>query len=178
VKKTPPKSGYPRGPRDKIDRPSPSGGPMDVGLLERLVDLMADRGVTNLDLQDGDRRIQLSRGPAVAAAPVPVAPPPVAMPAPAAPATPAAPTSPAKDANLKEVTSPMVGTFYEAPSPDAEAFVKVGSKVAASSNVCIIEAMKVFNTIEAGVSGTIDQVLVKNGDAVEFGQPLFLVRPA
>ena len=79
--------------------------------------------------------------------------------------------------NLHKITSPMVGTFYESPSPDADAYVKVGSKVTKDSIVCIVEAMKLFNEIEAEVDGEIVEVLVKDGQLVEFGQPLFLVKP-
>jgi len=79
--------------------------------------------------------------------------------------------------NLHKITSPMVGTFYESPTPDADAYVKAGSKVSKDSIVCIVEAMKLFNEIEAEVEGEIVEVLVKNGQLVEFGQPLFLVKP-
>ncbi|MEM1011374.1 MAG: acetyl-CoA carboxylase biotin carboxyl carrier protein [Planctomycetota bacterium] len=149
---------------------------MDVDRLERLVALMSDQGLTNLELQDGDRRISLSRGHAVATAPVAA---PVAAPAPAAsPAPAAAPSAPASDSNLATITSPMVGTYYAAPKPGSPAFVEVGKSVSDATDVCIIEAMKVFNTIKAETSGVIDQILVKDGDAVEFGQALFKVRPA
>ncbi|HZG73652.1 MAG TPA: acetyl-CoA carboxylase biotin carboxyl carrier protein [Chondromyces sp.] len=110
----------------------------------------------------------------------------------AAPAQPAAPVveekaaaasqpeapkvSVADDANLHKITSPMVGTFYQSPSPDADAYVKPGSKVTADTVVCIVEAMKLFNEIEAEVEGEIVEVLVKDGQLVEYGQPLFLVR--
>lgn len=79
--------------------------------------------------------------------------------------------------NLHKITSPMVGTFYESPSPDADAYVKVGSKVSSGSVVCIVEAMKLFNEIEAEVNGEIVEILVKDGQLVEYGQPLFLVKP-
>lgn len=86
--------------------------------------------------------------------------------------TPAADTS-----NLHKITSPMVGTFYQSPSPDADVYVKVGSKVSSDSVVCIVEAMKLFNEIEAEVNGEIVEILVKDGQLVEYGQPLFLVKP-
>ncbi|MCQ6273745.1 acetyl-CoA carboxylase biotin carboxyl carrier protein [Bacillus sp. V3B] len=82
-----------------------------------------------------------------------------------------------EESNLHKITSPMVGTFYESSSPDTDAYVKVGSKVKKDSIVCIVEAMKLFNEIEAEVDGEIVEVLVKNGELVEFGQPLFLVKP-
>jgi acetyl-CoA carboxylase biotin carboxyl carrier protein len=97
---------------------------------------------------------------------------PVAIEAPAA-----APVSePAKE-NLHKITSPMVGTFYQSPSPEADIYVKVGSKVSKESIVCIVEAMKLFNEIEAEVNGEIVEILVKDGQLVEYGQPLFLVKP-
>ncbi|MEM7808681.1 MAG: acetyl-CoA carboxylase biotin carboxyl carrier protein [Planctomycetota bacterium] len=168
--------------RSSDDNSAAASDPMDVDRLERLVALMSDQGLTNLELQDGDRRISLSRGHAVAAAPVaaPVAAPaPAPAPAPAAsPAPAAAPSAPASDSNLATITSPMVGTYYAAPKPGSPAFVEVGKSVSDATDVCIIEAMKVFNTIKAETSGVIDQILVKDGDAVEFGQALFKVRPA
>jgi len=84
---------------------------------------------------------------------------------------------PAETANLHKITSPMVGTFYSSPTPDSDVYVKAGSKVSKDSIVCIVEAMKLFNEIEAEVNGEIVEVLVKNGQLVEYGQPLFLVKP-
>ena len=115
----------------------------------------------------------------VVAAPVvqqaPAAPVVETIPAPAAePVAPAAPVS--DDASLHKITSPMVGTFYQAPNPDSPAYVKVGDKVGEESIVCIVEAMKLFNEIEAEVKGEIVEVLVKDGQLVEYGQPLFLVK--
>lgn len=92
-------------------------------------------------------------------------------------AVPEAPQPAAAEGNLHKITSPMVGTFYESPSPDADAYVKQGSKVSADTVVCIVEAMKLFNEIEAEVEGEIVEVLVKDGQLVEYGQPLFLVKP-
>lgn len=116
-----------------------------------------------------------------APAPAPV----VEQTAASAPATPAqavneeaAPAAPAiADADLHKVTSPMVGTFYQSPSPEAPAYVKVGDKVGEESIVCIVEAMKLFNEIEAEIKGEIVEILVKDGQLVEYGQPLFLVKP-
>lgn len=94
-----------------------------------------------------------------------------------------APSQPVKDtvqedtSNLHKITSPMVGTFYQSPSPDTDAYVRVGSKVSKDSVVCIVEAMKLFNEIEAEVNGEIVEILVKDGQLVEYGQPLFLVKP-
>ena len=117
---------------------------------------------------------------AVAAAPAPVVEQPkAAAPAPAAPVKEEAPaTAPvANDADLHKITSPMVGTFYQAPNPDSPAYVKVGDKVGDETIVCIVEAMKLFNEIEAEIKGEIVEVLVKDGQLVEYGQPLFLVKP-
>src|SRR5437870_6681855 len=150
---------------------------MDVELLQQIVKLMAANDLNTVDVRDGDRRIILKRG---ASAPVVMS-----MPAMAAPmANPgsggnAAPPRPVdEDAGLKPITSPMVGTFYAAPAPDAKPFVSVGSKVDEESDVCVIEAMKVFNNIKAEMRGTIAKILVQSGQAVEFGQTLFLVKPA
>ncbi|EDL64555.1 acetyl-CoA carboxylase biotin carboxyl carrier protein, partial [Bacillus sp. SG-1] len=96
--------------------------------------------------------------------------------APEAPAQAEAP-APAADENLHKIVSPMVGTFYQSPSPDKDAYVKTGSKVSEDSVVCIVEAMKLFNEIEAEVKGEIVEILVKDGQLVEYGQPLFLVKP-
>ncbi|WP_332645214.1 acetyl-CoA carboxylase biotin carboxyl carrier protein [Lysinibacillus sp. 54212] len=105
----------------------------------------------------------------------PAAPAPAAAPAPVKEEAPAAPVS--ADADLHKITSPMVGTFYQAPSPDSPAYVKVGDKVGEESIVCIVEAMKLFNEIEAEITGEIVEILVKDGQLVEYGQPLFLVKP-
>jgi acetyl-CoA carboxylase biotin carboxyl carrier protein len=114
----------------------------------------------------------------VAAVAAPVAAAPVAAVAVAAPVAPAAPAAEVKaDENLHKITSPMVGTFYAAPSPESDVYVKAGSKVTQDSIVCIVEAMKLFNEIEAEITGEIVEVLVKDGQLVEYGQPLFLVKP-
>ncbi|MGM0844298.1 MAG: acetyl-CoA carboxylase biotin carboxyl carrier protein [Bacillota bacterium] len=106
----------------------------------------------------------------------PAAPSPVKSPKEEAPVKQEAP-APAADENLHKIVSPMVGTFYQSPSPDADVYVKTGSKVSDDSVVCIVEAMKLFNEIEAEVKGEIVEILVKDGQLVEYGQPLFLVKP-
>jgi len=150
---------------------------MDTALLEQIVRLMAANDLNTVDVRDGDRRVIIRRGQAKA---VPVA----VQPAPAAPASPAAgapsapaPAAKADDTSYLAVKSPMVGTLYYAPSPDSKPFVAVGSVVSEDTDVCIIEAMKVFNNIKAECRGTIAKVLVNNGQTVEFGQTLFLVKP-
>lgn len=147
--------------------------------LKELIELMEKHDLTDVHLRHGAEQWRLRRGPqVVAAAPqVPVAPP-APAPAAAAPAAPAPEAAPAPAAsNLLEVKSPIVGTFYSSPTPEDPAFVAVGSKVTADSVVCIVEAMKVFNQITADVSGTIEEILVSNGDPVESGQVLFRVKP-
>jgi acetyl-CoA carboxylase biotin carboxyl carrier protein len=160
--------------------PKNVGGPMDPNLLEQFVKLMRENDVSSLEVSDGPHRISLQRGPQFTSAPVQYsAPAPVAASQAAAPAAPAKPQAvPEEDvSNLKPIKSPMVGTFYSAPSPDSKAFVQVGSLVTEDSDVCVIEAMKVFNNIKAEVKGTIAKVLVENGKSVEFGTVLFLVKP-
>lgn len=154
---------------------------IELKKLKELVKLMVDNELTELDLQGQDgEKVALRRGSpqpvqfvsqSVAAAPAVAATPAVA----AAPAAEAPKADP--DAGLIPVTSPMVGTFYTAASPDAAPFAKVGDRVTADTVVCIVEAMKVFNEIKAEVSGTVAKVLVSNGQAVEFGQPLFMLKP-
>lgn len=155
-------------------------GPMDVSLLEQIVKLMAANDLNTVEVRDGEKRIVLKRG-APAAATVMMAPA-AAAPAmaPTVPATSAAqaPLKQDDDAGLKAIKSPMVGTFYSSPSPDAKPFVSVGSVVDEETDVCIIEAMKVFNNIKAECRGTIAKILVSNGQVVEFGQTLFLVKPS
>jgi acetyl-CoA carboxylase biotin carboxyl carrier protein len=162
------------------------GGPMDVGLLERLVKLMAANDLNTVDLRDGDKRVVLKRGQAVAA-PSGYMPYPAmaqAAPAPAAPSggTGVSPTPPpaggGEEVGLTPIKSEMVGTFYSKPSPDAKPFVGVGSDVDEDTVVCVIEAMKHFNPVKADVRGTIAKVLVTDGQTVDVGKPLFLVRPA
>ena len=166
---------------------------LDIRKLKELIRLMVENELTEIDLKDEKETVSLrregSQAPVVQVSPAPAAPPaapaPVApaapAPAPAAPAPAAAPAaepSPADTSNLEQITSPMVGTFYSAAKPESPAFAKVGDTVTADTTVCIVEAMKIFNEIKAEQSGVIEKVLVSNGDSVEFGQALFLVRPA
>ncbi len=157
---------------------------VDLKTLRQLIKMMVDNDLTELDIQTEDGPIKLKRGSqgtVAHAAPVAAAPPPAPAPAaapapvPAAPAPAPAAAEPAADGPT--IDSPMVGSFYSAASPDAKPFVSAGDHVDADTVVCIIEAMKVFNEIKAETSGTIEKVLVENGDAVEFGQPLFTIKP-
>jgi acetyl-CoA carboxylase biotin carboxyl carrier protein len=161
---------------------------IDIRKLKELVRLMVSNELTELDLRDEQEQVTIKRphpqahpmvmSPATFAGPAPVvaaAPAPVtAAPAPAA--APAAPAAPKNDGTLA-IESPMVGTFYSSPGPDKPAFVSVGSRVGPDTVVCLLEAMKIFNEIKAEKSGTIEAVLVKSGQPVEFGQPLFRIRP-
>jgi acetyl-CoA carboxylase biotin carboxyl carrier protein len=170
--------------KDTTSRVSTS--PMDVGLLEQITRLMRENDLNTVDVRDGDKRVILKRGAVIAPSGSSAFVPqyaPVSMPHPGlpsgvpmgAPNTPAG--APAEESNLIPIKSPMVGTFYSSPSPEAKAFVTVGSTVDEESDVCIIEAMKVFNNIKAECRGTIQKVMVENGATVEFGQVLFLVKP-
>jgi acetyl-CoA carboxylase biotin carboxyl carrier protein len=152
---------------------------MDVGLLEQMVKLMAANDLNTVDVRDGDKRVILKRGAAFASPPTyAVTQHSPALPPAAAPASSGStPAVTDETAGLIPIKSPMVGTFYSAASPDAKPFVSVGDRVDEETDVCIIEAMKVFNNIKAEVRGTIAKVLVSNGQTVEFGQPLYLVKP-
>jgi acetyl-CoA carboxylase biotin carboxyl carrier protein len=146
----------------------------DLKKIRRLAELMAETDLSEIDLTTGDNRLRLRRriaGEGVVETRVVTAP---SAAAPARPAAAAAGPAPA-EGKLAVIKSPMVGTFYTSPSPDAKPFVKVGDHVGPETTVCIIEAMKVFNEIPAETAGKIVAVLVENGEAVEFGQPLFKV---
>ena len=152
---------------------------MDLRKLKTLIDLVSDSNVSELEITEAEGKVRIVKGqpavvqPAIAPAPValaPVASAPVAAPLAAAPAT-AAPAEPTGHT----VKSPMVGTFYRSSSPGSKAFVEVGSQVKAGETICIIEAMKILNEIEADQSGTITQILCVNGQAVEYGQSLFVI---
>ncbi|MHC4404497.1 MAG: acetyl-CoA carboxylase biotin carboxyl carrier protein [Planctomycetota bacterium] len=149
----------------------------DVRKIRRLVELMKEHDLREMDLRKGDMRIQLRRGsePAVTKVEAQAAPTPATIPI-AAPPTEAAPAqTPAAEEHVQFITSPMVGTFYTAPDPDSEPYVKMGDSVGPETTVCIVEAMKVFNEIQAEVSGKIVAVLVDNGESVEFGQRMFKI---
>ena len=150
--------------------------------MKTLIDLVAESGITELEVTEGDSKVRIAKNtsvqgqptlmvqpPALAAA---VAPAPAA--APAAPAADAAPAAPAEPEGTV-VKSPMVGTFYSASAPGNPPYVQVGSSVKAGDTLCIIEAMKLLNEIEAESAGTIKKILVENGSPVEFGQPLFII---
>jgi acetyl-CoA carboxylase biotin carboxyl carrier protein len=153
---------------------------VDVESIRELVNLMGQNDLVELEYETGELAIRLSKRPPAAAAVVQAvqAATPVAMPAAPSAATPAAAPAAAEADKLKPIASPMVGTFYAASGPDAGPFVSVGSQVGEDTVVCLIEAMKVFNEIKAGVNGRIAKVCVSNEATVEFGQALFLVDPS
>ena len=156
---------------------------MDLKDIKAIIDLMKKNSITEFELERQDSKIRLKRGlnggssavqqeDSIPAIPVPCTPA-IAAPAPA----PAAAPPPAATGEV-DIKSPMIGTFYRAPSPEAGNYVEVGAAVNSETVVCIIEAMKVMNEIKAEVKGVVTQVLVENAKPVEFGQPLFKVRPA
>ncbi|MCQ9615461.1 acetyl-CoA carboxylase biotin carboxyl carrier protein [Paenalcaligenes niemegkensis] len=148
---------------------------MDLRKLKTLIDLVAESDISELEVTEGDGKVRIVKSSpepqqmVYAAAPQPVAAAPSA--APVADAAPAAPVAPAGHA----VKAPMVGTFYRAPNPGAAPFVEVGQAVKEGDALCIIEAMKLLNEIEADKSGIVKEILIENGEPVEFGQPLFVI---
>lgn len=153
---------------------------MDLRKLKTLIDLVAESGISELEVTEGDGKVRIvKQPPQIVAAPMAM-PQLQALPVAAAPAVGAAPAAAVVDAAPQlpaghVVTSPMVGTFYRAPSPGAAPFVNVGDAVKEGQTVCIIEAMKLLNEIECDKAGVIKEILVENGQAVEYGQPLFVI---
>ena len=151
---------------------------MDIRKIKRLIELLDESGVNEIEIHEGEESVRITRAAAqLAAAPAPVAPAPPA-PAPAQPAA-TEPAAPAETDSLEvgghALRSPMVGTFYRAPSPDSSPFVEEGQSVNAGDTLCIIEAMKMLNQIEADRSGVVRSILLENGQPVEFDQPLFVI---
>ncbi|WP_127220528.1 acetyl-CoA carboxylase biotin carboxyl carrier protein [Neisseria meningitidis] len=169
---------------------------MDLRKLKKLIDLVEESGIAEIEVTEGEEKVRITRtiaaapvyaapvpaaAPAVtpAAAPVYAAPVPAAAPAVTPAAAPVAASAPAAAPAARDLSdaqkSPMVGTFYRAPGPNAAPFVEVGQQVKAGDTLCIIEAMKLMNEIEAEKSGTVKEILVENGTPVEFGEPLFII---
>lgn len=148
---------------------------MDLRKLKKLIDLVEESGISELELTEGEEKVRISR--ALMPSHVPMAHYTTAAPAPVAHATPAPTAAAPVVAEIEGhiVKSPMVGTFYRASSPDAKAFVDVGSKVAVGDTLCIIEAMKLLNEIESDHEGIIKKILVENGQPIEYGEPLFVI---
>jgi acetyl-CoA carboxylase biotin carboxyl carrier protein len=154
---------------------------MDIRKVKKLIELLDESGIAEIEITEGEESVRISRHSTSAPAPAPVyaAPAPAAAPAPqaapaaaaAAPATPA----PAEESEGIEVTAPMVGSFYSSASPGAAPFVQVGDQVNEGDTLCIIEAMKMMNQIEAEIAGVIKSIRVQNGDPVEYGQTLFVI---
>ena len=151
---------------------------MDLRKLKTLIDLVSESNVSELEITEAEGKVRIVKGGGVMvqpmAAPVMMAAPAAGVAAPQA-AAPAPAATPAVEETGHQVKSPMVGTFYRASSPGAKAFVEIGSQVKEGETICIIEAMKILNEIEADKTGTITQILVENGQAVEYGQPLFVI---
>lgn len=149
--------------------------PMDLQKVKELIELMKENDLVELEIADGESKVHLKRPGAVM--PVMHQVPMAAAPAAPTASSPASASAGAKEEGVIEITSPIVGTFYQAPSPDSDPYVKPGDHVNTDTVVCIVEAMKVMNEIKAEVSGTIIEACCKDGQAVEFGQVIFKVRP-
>jgi acetyl-CoA carboxylase biotin carboxyl carrier protein len=153
---------------------------MDIRKVKKLIELLDETGVAEIEIKEGEESVRISRYPAGGVqtyhAPAMYAPPPPApVAAPVAAPSPAVAAAAARAALDQAVTAPMVGTFYSAPAPGAKAFVELGSEVKPGDVLCIIEAMKMMNQIESDKAGKVVSILAKNGDPVEFGQPLFVI---
>jgi acetyl-CoA carboxylase biotin carboxyl carrier protein len=153
---------------------------MDIRKVKKLIELLEESGIAEIEISEGEESVRISRYPGGAPpphmmhyAPAPAPVPHISAPAPPAALAPAAPVAAAKLDYT--VTAPMVGTFYSAASPGAKPFVDIGSEVNVGDTLCIIEAMKMMNQIESDKSGRVTGVLAKNGEPVEFGQPLFII---
>jgi len=158
---------------------------MDLRKLKKLIDLVQESGIAELEITEGEERVRIARGgvlnvtplsaPSAAASPAPTAAPPAGLVPATAPAAAPATGEPVPGQEGHVVRSPMVGTFYRAPAPDAKPFIEVGGVVKEGQTICVIEAMKLMNEIEADASGTIRAILVENGQPVEYGQALFII---
>jgi len=150
---------------------------MDIRKVKKLIELLDDSGIAEIEITEGEESVRISRYSANAPAAPVVAAAPVAAPAAAAPpaAAPAAAPAEVTEEDGFEVTAPMVGTFYSASSPGAAAYVQVGDRISEGDTLCIIEAMKMMNQIEADVSGVVKSIRIQNGEPVEFGQVLFVI---
>ena len=150
---------------------------MDLRKLKKLIDLVQESGIAELEITEGEEKVKIVKGGEATVTPLapvtPEAPKPAAVTA-SAPATPAPPPAePVAEGHV--LKAPMVGTFYRSASPESKAFVEVGQNIKAGETVCIIEAMKLMNEIEADTTGIIKAILVENGQPVEYGQPLFII---
>jgi acetyl-CoA carboxylase biotin carboxyl carrier protein len=150
---------------------------MDIRKVKKLIELLEESGISELEISEGEESVRISRHPRMAMQPATAAAPMVQQsapaPAPAMPATSAGERAPRNDEHT--VTSPMVGTYYASASPGAKPFVEIGSEIKVGQILCIIEAMKMMNQIESDKAGRVTAMLAKNGEPVEFGQPLFII---
>lgn len=149
---------------------------MDIRKVKKLIELLEESGIAELEISEGEESVRISRHPRTAppaASPAPQAPAAAAPPAPKLPATAAGEHKPRNDDQT--ITSPMVGTYYSASAPGAKPFVELGMEIKVGQILCIIEAMKMMNQIESDKTGRITAILAKNGEPVEFGQPLFVI---
>jgi acetyl-CoA carboxylase biotin carboxyl carrier protein len=153
---------------------------MDLKEIKSIIDLMTKNQLSEFELEKPDFKIRVKKGSGVEHGVVAMSPVPMMAPmnAPAAGGAPAPAASAVPAGNFKDIVSPMVGTFYQSPSPDSKPYVNVGQEVNEETVVCIIEAMKVMNEIKAEIKGVVTEVLAENGKPVEFGKPLFRVRPS
>jgi len=160
---------------------------MDLELIKKLIKVVEKSAITDFSVEEGDLKINISKKAPetnvvhVAAQPevisAPQQPQPQVAPAQPQPEKKEAKEESAENENLHEIRSPIVGTFYRAPAPDADPFVKVGDKVSVGTTLCIVEAMKLMNEIESDVNGTVVKILVENATPVEYNQPMFLIKP-
>jgi len=149
---------------------------MDIRKVKKLIELLEESGISELEISEGEESVRISRHPRMAMQPPMAMAAPLAQVAPPAAATPATSAGEHKPRNDEgTVTSPMVGTYYSAASPGAKSFVEIGSEIKVGQILCIIEAMKMMNQIESDKAGRITAILAKNGEPVEFGQPLFII---
>ena len=151
---------------------------MDIRKIKKLIELLEESGIAEIEIKEGEEAVRISRMPSGEATAQPLSPAATvaAAPPPAAPAAPAVESAAAKPKPSEHViTAPMVGTFYAAPSPGAKPFVEIGDEIKVGQVLCVIEAMKMMNQIEADRAGRITSIMARNGDPVEFGQPLFVV---
>jgi acetyl-CoA carboxylase biotin carboxyl carrier protein len=151
---------------------------MDLRKLKKLIDLVQESGIAELEITEGEEKVKIVKGGAVSVSAAPIMAMPAAAPVAAAPAAAAAPAvaeAPEAGQEGHVVKAPMVGTFYRSSSPDAKPFVEVGQAVKEGDTICIIEAMKLMNEIEADASGVVKAILVENGQPVEYGQALFIL---
>ncbi|WP_373101063.1 MULTISPECIES: acetyl-CoA carboxylase biotin carboxyl carrier protein [Pasteurellaceae] len=150
---------------------------MDIRKIKKLIELVEESGIMELEISEGEESVRINRGTPAAAAvqyTVPAAPVASPAPAPSAPATPA-PAAASEELSGHIVRSPMVGTFYRSPSPDAKVFVELGQSVKIGDALCIVEAMKMMNRIEADKAGVVKAILVNDGEPVEFDEPLIVI---